>query len=656
MEPTTRRSLLVLGLAGVLLSGLLCVWIRHPASAGPWRQEPASPESSRVPSELPRLREPASAGPVAWDLYGAAPGTVLRYRLDYASTVTATPKQGGAGQKIAHRVQGMLVLSVLARDAASTIVRLALPGVAVEVDLPFGAVSSETGSCLAADLARGADLRLARDGEFLGYRFPEGVQPASRNLLRAITHELRCVVAGDDQAAWQRVELGLESNVRVAYRWARPPLGVGECTEAELERERRGGMARPEPAGKDGTERPVQDVRGSALVRFARSHGFWTSVEARTSTRVEAGLLLLDQHAELHLGLAEVGSTDLAVTASSQSEGWAPVDGRADALVAEEIEAAAQWEVRLASRSVAELVDALVERCVRTKGFSRELLTAFQELTWKLRLDSRTLESLRNRVLDPALAARARGLLLDCVGVAGSPACQDLLATLARDCALPLAMRSAAVHAAFSVRAPAEGYVAALTELSQREHEPAELCETVWLALGTAVRRCERAADGRQALLGLEAQAQRRGMTITWLEALGNLGHEAALPIAARYLQCQEPALREAGASALRKIATTEAEQLLAECARSDSVAGVRARAGEILAARGGPGSLATVTALLASETVEDVRLALVQALAKCVTGRADACELLERQARQDAAPRVREAAQAALNRLRKAS
>jgi len=48
--------------------------------------------------------------------------------------------------------------------------------------------------------------------------------------------------------------------------------------------------------------------------------------------------------------------------------------------------------------------------------------------------------------------------------------------------------------------------------------------------------------------------------------------------------------------------------------------------------------------------------VALVQALGKCVATRADACELLERQARQDSSHRVREAAQASLTRLRKAS
>lgn len=199
-----------------------------------------------------------------------------------------------------------------------------------------------------------------------------------------------------------------------------------------------------------------------------------------------------------------------------------------------------------------------------------------------------------------------------------------------------------------SLARPEPAVLRALAADVGRVQAPGPLDATALLTLGALAGRSTAVIDGTHTaldrLLALEARAGRGGFTSLWLDALGNSGSGDVLPALLRHLGSADMHVRESAVAALRRVPGEPVVPLL-DRASADGEALVRIAAVEALSERPEPDARAILRRVAAGDADEAVREAALQALAPRLGRTAGEREVVERIARSDPSPRVRELA-----------
>jgi len=172
---------------------------------------------------------------------------------------------------------------------------------------------------------------------------------------------------------------------------------------------------------------------------------------------------------------------------------------------------------------------------------------------------------------------------------------------------------------------------------------PQALHSTGMLLLGALASR-DGGGAALQELLDRQAFARERGLTVDWLEALGNTSRPEVVDAALPSFGAADAQERAAAINAVRGVDDPRVRAALAAVAERDAAPAVRTRAVESLAGRGGDELMPLFERILADEQQESVRAAAVIGVGSR-GDRAAAERLLARVARQDASARVRQLA-----------
>jgi len=179
------------------------------------------------------------------------------------------------------------------------------------------------------------------------------------------------------------------------------------------------------------------------------------------------------------------------------------------------------------------------------------------------------------RLGESALSEQDNAVIISCLGGAGNDVCQGALAALLVSPTSTPHQRRLAIFAAAQVKRPSP---ALERELMRLHDTGGEFASNSLLVLATIGRRVggERRATIEQRVLDALAACGGEGQLRTALLAVANLG-PVEVPSAVRHaLGSGSPMVRAAAATALRRIAATEAGQLLRSVAQNDESAEVR--------------------------------------------------------------------------------
>ncbi|MBK8095890.1 MAG: HEAT repeat domain-containing protein [Planctomycetes bacterium] len=555
--------------------------------------------------------------------YAAPTGTWLRFDL---AVQASTDMRGGHEERSDHHAQelaGALTVTVVDRIDDEIVVRLQVDAHASEAaDAP---ADDSAATALTRALATGVQVRMRDDGDVLGLRFVGVTTAETRNWVRTLVASLRFVVDPNGAATWTTAEGDATGIARVAY---------SRIAATEIVKRKQ--------AYKGGEHLRVE---GHGTASFAPQVGWLAACEYREVLVLAVAELGAEIRLQLSTSarLREHGVTALAdLPTAGWDEPWLSLDGSGE--VATSSDAAQRQHMRdaIAGRSAARLVDRIATLLQPTdQDNTAALHEARTHLAWLIELDPDALFAVRNLALtaDADLAA----VVLSAVGSAGTPAAEALLCELFGGSGLPEALRRTAGVAMFQLRHPGERAFAMTWELASAS-APAALRETAMLLHGAFCHAAPELAAGRS-LRNLEQHAVRNGEVATWLDAIGNEGCDNNLDIAARYLRHDEPMLRQAAISAIRRMQSPAAVDLLVEATAASQSRSLRCEAAQQLAERGGERADGRVVDLLADPTDEAVRLAVLSGLSFRPRFGVEIEAAVRRLAVSDPAERVRAAA-----------
>ncbi len=549
----------------------------------------------------PNSREQVSAAlPLAGEGYFAF-RRGRRFLHGFKSSAESQMVFGDPPQNVEMKLafSGQLEIVVVLAQEEELVLRLALSEVQYLVnDAPLQGSQEELAAAMEPFLGH-SFVRMGRNGETLGYRFPNA-NGMSRNLVRSLWSVLHFVAPEEDADEWVVVDTDDKGPHQKRYSWieAPQPSAPGKL------------RVRREPIDKDAAG-PQTIGQGEALVSAELR---WpTRVEYEEDADVQDSDLSAQQHGSFFFELIDQGSLPLASLEAFELEGeWSQVSGIGEVIPGSEAQpgAAKNLEGVTASALVQEILGLIAADMLS----SRELYEAQLTLARLIAADPTQLEVLGELFAQAQLEGDAAVVVMAAVGMAGNEAAQEFLADHFGEAGGSEQVRVFALRAAMQLQEPNE----ALLQAMQASHSETENTEAVrmsaLLALGVLAGRSDETAS-IEYLLAREGDSQESRDKAMWLEALGNSGSAEILPKLSSYLEHEDPGLRTSATQALRFIETPEANRLLAQAARDDASVEVRASAAEILAKRSVEVSDATISHVLANEPEVLVRRRAVQAL-----------------------------------------
>ncbi|MBK8095537.1 MAG: HEAT repeat domain-containing protein [Planctomycetes bacterium] len=566
-----------------------------------------------------------------------APGAALRYETDWQTTHRIDSTRARSSQEILIQAVGSLDLVVLATRDDQVAMGFRMP--AASTRLVVGGHDADA-ALLARDLATGATVRLTRDGNIHGFRFPTTIDARQRNLLRRLFATLR-VPSWTGATAWQSGDGTPDYDAGLSAR--RTDDGSGPSAVAWTRSTNR------QSAATDPAHAFSLRGRGHGSLAWDTNARWWGVIDHTDELHCEhagAGMRVDSTLTAAHR-LVEVGN--VAVAASFDWDGpWESAAGQEDVGAAARLGEQQEWAFALRETTAAGEIERLVAILARGDEAAGEIPPMVERLRWLLRVRPDALGILTSRLqaddLDPTLAA----VLCTALAGEGSHGAQEVLTALANTAASP-ERRGAALASMFHLSAPTPATVDAVQHLLDHETE-AELRDMAMLLTGALARsECRAQVDVLPQLLAREQLAITTNRLDAWLEALGNSGRPEVLGVGDRYLRHGDPAIRIAAVAALRRIDAAAAVELLVESAQ-DTDPLVRLRSLEAMAGRRSERAAAAL-ARATGDTEESVRIGAIHGLVE----RHDADlyrDRLLRIGRDDPSPRVREVANAAAGQL----
>lgn len=628
------RILLFAALAVLLAGGALCCLWPSPAPA---------PAGATPPTDAAAMLDTASIQPhggvagrsaVALGPYGAAAGQTFDFtlRCDASTELTGGEQKVPTGMTL--RAKGNARFQVIDRRVDTVVFAVSFPD--LEASVTAGARGSAMTE-LAAALARPTLVRMRTDGTITGYRFAADSRAEQRNWVRTLVSSFRVGVPTDAASAWTRLEGDATGVATVVYEvLAAAPLTIAKTKSAYQP------TTNAEPA-----------VAGEGRAAFDAQLGW--PVDSRYRETIDLALTKADFRVRTTL------ATEFAfVAASSQTvvvpgdlwDGtWAAVGGGGDVDVDEAASIEAIDRDALRGVTVPDLIATIVPLASADGGDRRALIAARDRLAALLAMDPAAVEALRHRLLDPSLDDASASVLLSALGAAATKEAQAVLQQFVQDGAS--ARRVAALQATFQVSRLEPALLAGVRDVLVDPRAELDVAGTAMLLLGAVADPGRADADPARwsELLARESLAQERGLAAHWLDALGNSGRPEVVATVQRYLAHDDNATRTAAVTALRRIATEDATNLLASTAIDDATPRVRGAAVDILASRNGEFARAAFERAILTDPAERVRRAAILALGREVQTHPDAQRLLRRVAATDSSTTLRSLALEVLGR-----
>jgi hypothetical protein len=568
-----------------------------------------------------------------------------------------------AGQPIAQRMvirlRGTMTLLVVARRPDGLhddlhdelhdelIVQVGLCG--VSADQGVGGIE-ERSPALEELLALPAFVRMRDDGALLGLLFDPRSNGFVNNLVRSIVCGFRFVVPQDTKAGWDGEEADPTGIATVRYDW----LDDRSEKERRLQRTKTG--YRPVP-GQRSDLALTYEVRSRALARLSSELGWLRSAQVDETVTAKADTASLRSATEYEASL-ELATHRLRPLAElpdlSWDRPWAGVGGVEDTKAIADSSDRELSELELGDATFAGLLQDIEALTAAKPLDSAALTAASHKLAVLLRLHPEALEQL-GRALATATPFAA-DVLLGAAGAAGTEPAQRLLAGVAGNAGAAPHLRLSALDSMIQIGAPDDAVLASVRNLADDPDAGARLRSKSLLVLGAlASRQPQSESTDRNTvvaeLIGREDRARSAGQLQPWLHALGNSGHEDALPAIQRYLGDDNAAVRNAAVAALRQFDTPQATSALLDRARSEPDLRVRALAVEGLAQRNDSAGLDYVAGVLAREPDADVRSAAVAGLSRQLLRNEAVLPMLQRAAQHDPSPAIRDQAARAMAR-----
>ncbi len=593
MNQLAKSSLFLLPLAAVLF-----LWAAPGGEPAPTEPGPVVPSTSssagrEAAEPVPSVQREAAGR----RLYDLMPGEAVELACSLDSTTVVRPGVDAAPQQIQLGVDATLVLTAKARRGAEWIAEALLVG--PRVTLQAGSASGET-TRLTQDLRVPWLVSFGAAGEVRGYRFAPAMLAEHRNVLRALFTGLRTPLGADgawrgpegDAGGISEVTSSREAGAGVAIVWQR--TGYAAQTDAQ----------------------PVPQLEGHGRAVAAEGACWWSESSYRETQRMAVPQAGAEIEASLQVNGRLLRMTGAAApdAASLWDGAWEPASGAHEGEAGRAASEGARFERELRGRTLQDLVAELAQLAGAGESASVDAFTARERLAWLLRLRPELTAELQRMLLDPRLDARLAAQLAGAAGAAATVEAQRMLLALSAADSLPRGRRNGALVALVQVEAPAAEVATALQQLAARGDGDRTLRGTSLLVLGAQASRADASPELFARLLAFEAAAQRDGLLIGWLGALGNAGRADAIAPAARHLRDEREPVRVASLSALRSVASAQATDLLLHHARADEAPLVRSKAVELLGARADLRALAAIERAL-GDGDEQVRRTAVLAL-----------------------------------------
>ena len=652
MKTQQRNAILTLS-ALVLAASFAGVAFLESDPGSPQEASMVAPEASsatpatratttrRDPDLARQALDQRTADEVASGLFSVAPGTRLAFDLANTGSSTMSNQEGAVFQSLEVDLRGELAVDVLARRADEMAFAVRLPQCKIEQRVDGAAMPAGASEALAASLARPAIVRAKVDGTILGFRFDTQAQPDERNRMRTLLGALMPVAPEPLSEAWTAEQQDVQGSMRCNYRL----VGAQE-SRVEIERTSRECLA-------NDPSRPTPKLDGTARFGIDRSLGWFDSVAADEATTIQVELaawtILAQQSTRCTLtSVRRDGPVGIDWDAA-----WEPASGAADAARLAQHNRELQLRDALNGRTLDQLVDELNALLAAGDMADPELVRLREEIGFLLSIDAHALAQVAELVLDPRLSPDVIAALIDCVGRAGTPEAQALLARWISDSEHAKDFRTESVYALIEVKHPGDNVVAAVAGLLDLDAEP-ELQGSALLTMGALANiGGSHTSAGSTALshvMGWKKYAEESGRLPEWIEALGNTGSPQVVEAVKPYLAHEESDVRASAVHALRLVFTLEVSQLAAECGRQDVSVNVRARAAEVLGVRVDVHARTAIAQMLEGEPIEEVRHTLILYLGGQAANDAGAWALLQDAAATDPSPELRELAQQQLS------
>jgi hypothetical protein len=371
------------------------------------------------------------------------------------------------------------------------------------------------------------------------------------------------------------------------------------------------------------------------------------SLDDRLSTELPGGAGALQARSSLRLTLVRRVSLDARANAAVDGMLWlsatapyaqAPGRDRFDALRASGL------SVLQALERLGQTSDDATEH-----GADAETMSAFSSLAALLRKDASGISEVLARAdRDPALAPR----LFDALASAGTVEAQHALVQRVTDAKAPVAVRQRAARSLIRVQQPSPEQVALLETLVD---DPAFEEHGIY-GLGTAARRLREAGEQARAIaiaaeLGeLLGRAHDSARQIRVLRGIANAADATLLAAVRPLLQHTAFGVREAAVAAVQRMTAPEVDGLLIARLRGDAHASVRVAAADAIGSRTASAELSRALAGAALDDADaHVRDRALAIMADWLGTRAELRPALEKAARTDLEPKLRERAARAL-------
>jgi HEAT repeat protein len=626
-------------------------------------------------------------GVLGWTLHGLrstwrapahrfVPGGRAVHRLDYRNVAHADLRpllQGvstdGAApsatsslvQDIQTGLRGELISTVVSQDEAGVIVayHVRTPAVSIESN---GQGAAEQARTIERDLSREIFATIDRQGRIVAVRFDPAVGQASRDFARVLLGIVQFVLPGEstpDGRAWETTEEDPSGQYiahyeAVADAQGREDHGVDVPASCRLFHKRKLRYL-PPPADPLPGEIPMPRAItphtelltcfDTEAGRLALLHGKETLVTALGEHRVARSETTIEVTFDSHESLSVDDLIELQKDAAEAVRLAAAIPLSAMAS-AEEMRTAARRST-LGDDTLESLLAALAQQEAAGGQDEIALFLRFRALA---HLQPEVSPTLARKLAEADASSLTFRVLTEALGAVGSTQAQAALvsAVEARSGEWPALYQ---LIPALGLGAnPTPEAVATIRGLAFASPDP-RIASTAQLALGTMARNAtgsspERAAEIVDLILAHVDSASFAHDPGQLLLVLGNTGSERALPTITRFTDHAVSEVRAAAATALRFVETARAEALLLRMLSSDQDGAVRAAAAYALSFRAltHDAFQAQKTALL-NDTDKDVRLAVLSNLGKALGARPEISSIIERVAREDPAPDVRDAA-----------
>ncbi len=574
-------------------------------------------------------------------LFSAAPGTTMTFDLDNSGSSVISNQDGALLQSLAVDLRGELHIDVLARREGEMALAVHFTHCKMEQRVAGEVQGADASGAIAISLERPVIVRAKADGTTLGLRFDAQAGAEERNRMRALWGALMPVAPLPLAETWVAEQQDALGAMRCNYR-----LVSANDSRALIERTSR------ECTGIE-AGRPKPALSGTAQVSVDRALGWFDSALAEETATIEvdaAGWTILSQQvARCTLIQARLDG----LVGVDWDLPWDEVSGAADSARMAELSRDQQMRESLDGRTLDQLVNQLTALLAAGDIAAPELVRLREDIGFLLSIDPDALARVAELVLDPRLSSDLVATLVDCVGRAGTPQAQALLAQWIADQDRANNFRQESVYALIELKSPGEEVVGSLANLLGDGNDP-ELQGSAILTMGVLANIAgSNTAVGATAfhhVMNWKKSAEDNDQLPEWIEALGNSGSPQVVDAVKPYLGNDSDQVRASAVHALRLVFTLEVSDIAALRGEEDNSAIVRGRAAEVLGARVDDHARAAIGNMLDHESVVLVRQALILYLGGQVAHDGGARLLLEDAAATDPSPELRNLAQEQLS------